>query len=65
MELKRFEIILQCLHFSDNDAVINNEDYYAINLHKIFPLFQIILDNIRNTYQPSKNIALDESMLLW
>ena len=63
--MKRFELILQCIHFSNNDSQINNEDYYAVDLKKVFPLLQLILDNIRNTYDPPKNIALDESMLLW
>lgn len=37
LELKRFKLILQCLHFTSNDAE-SNDDTYSDKTYKIYPL---------------------------
>ena len=65
MSQRRFELILQCLHFSNNDESVDNSKPYEYNLRKFYSLLNILLQNIRDAYVPEKNLALDESMLLW
>ncbi|XP_014484873.1 PREDICTED: piggyBac transposable element-derived protein 4-like isoform X2 [Dinoponera quadriceps] len=58
MSRNRFQIILRCLHFVDEQ---NNAD----RMDKC----KLVIDNFNNVmeciYYPGKNLSLDESMILW
>ncbi|XP_011146244.2 piggyBac transposable element-derived protein 4-like isoform X2 [Harpegnathos saltator] len=58
MSTNRFQLILRCLHFVDEQ---NNAD----RMNKC----KLIIDNFNNImesiYYPGKNLSLDESMILW
>ncbi|KAJ8965243.1 hypothetical protein NQ314_004255 [Rhamnusium bicolor] len=63
MSRDRFLLILRCLHFSENPAVGEAPPYDR--LYKIRPLLDHFHKKIKDIYYPSKNLSLDESMLLW
>lgn len=58
MSRNRFQLILRCLHFSDDVSNTNR-----------MGKCQMCIDNFNSTmnsiYYPSKNLSLDESMVLW
>lgn len=56
----RFENILRCICFFDEQNVDKSHRLYKIN-----DVVNHILKNIKNTYSPGENLSLDESLLLW
>jgi len=60
MSGRRFEQILGALNCSEGVAVEVND-----RLVKISPLFNMIIKKFQSSYSPSKNLSLDESMMLW
>ena len=61
MSRNRFMLIMRCLHYASN----TEENASGNRLYKIQPLldhFHSVMDNI---YYPSKELSIDESMILW
>lgn len=56
----RFENILRCMCFFDDQNIDRSHRLYKIN-----NVVNHILKNIKNTYSPGENLSLDESLLLW
>lgn len=59
MSRNRFMLLLRTLHFNDTENHDNNR------LSKIEPIVSYFNNKMTNIYEPSKNLALDESMVLF
>lgn len=59
MSRNRFMMLLRTLNFSDNDSQDNNR------LNKIEPLTTFFNNKMSAIYEPSENLSLDESMVLF
>ncbi|KAK5648157.1 hypothetical protein RI129_003049 [Pyrocoelia pectoralis] len=59
----RFFLILRCLHFSKNPT--KNEPKPEDRLFKIRPLIHYFNNKINDTYYPTQNLSIDESMMLY
>lgn len=59
MSRNRFMLILRNLHFADNENNDNNR------LNKIEPIVTYFNNKMTDIYEPSENLALDESMVLF
>ena len=58
MKRDRFLLILKFLHFSDSVDSTNK-------MYKIEKLLQLFKESFRKVYIPSRDISIDESLLLW
>ncbi|XP_068671890.1 piggyBac transposable element-derived protein 4-like [Montipora foliosa] len=63
MTKNRFEEVSQYLHFVDSSKEPARGDANYDKLFKIRPILSIVLDNIQNAYEPSKNLSVDEAMI--
>lgn len=61
MSRDRFLLILRCMHISNNTENVENPD----RLHKIKPAIDYLNNKMLNIYSPSKELSLDESMVLY
>jgi len=63
MSRDRILLILRCLHFAENPPTgdLKLDD----PLYKITPLFDLFHNRMKKVYYPTKELSLDESMLLW
>lgn len=61
MSRNRFECILKCLHFNDNNIVDTSEPW----LSKIKELSNLLNTCFESVYIPGDNIVIDESMIPW
>ncbi|KAG8232015.1 hypothetical protein J437_LFUL011956 [Ladona fulva] len=59
MKRERFEQLIKCLHFN------NNEEEPENRLSKIQPLLDLLIAKFKGTLIPSENIVIDESMIPW
>jgi hypothetical protein len=59
MPRDRFLLLLNCIHFS------NNEDSSQLNdrTRKIKPLLKLLLDNFKTVLTPGRHLVIDESMV--
>lgn len=60
MSRNRFELLLACIHFSDNTQ-INRED----RLGKIQPLLDKLLVNYQAAHVPEEDVVIDETLIPW
>lgn len=60
MSRDRFMIIYRCLHFS-----IDDEGHKEERLHKVQHLIDYFNNKMRQVYYPSKELSIDEGMMLW
>jgi len=63
MSRNRYQIIRRFLHFADNtnyDATDQNRD----RLYKVRQLIELLLANFQSSYWPSKDVSIDEQLLL-
>lgn len=60
MSRNRFMLLLRTLHFSDNNSQDNDN-----RLNKIEPFTTYFNNKMSEIYEPSENLALDESMVLF
>jgi len=60
MSGRRFKTILSCLNCSEGTISTDDTD----RLRKISTLFNLIITKFQNSYVPTQNLSLDESMLL-
>ncbi|KAG8236241.1 hypothetical protein J437_LFUL010994 [Ladona fulva] len=58
MSRNRFQLLLQMLHFYNNEEALEND-----RLHKIQPLLDKIVIKFLKMYNPGKNICIDESLV--
>lgn len=61
MTRNRFELLLRCLHFSDNTAPTTNND----RLSKIRTVVEQICLQFQKTLSPAEEVVIDESMVPW
>ena len=64
MTKNRFEEVSQYLHFVYSNKERARGDANYDKLFKIRLILSIVLDNIQNAYEPSKNLSVDEAILL-
>ena len=63
MTKNRFEELSQYLHFANSETEPQREDANYDRLFKIRPILSVVLENIQNAYEPSKNLSVDEAMI--
>ena len=63
MTKSRFEEVSQYLHFVDSNTEPARGDANYDKLFKIHPILSIVLNNIQNAYEPSKNLSVDEAII--
>jgi len=63
MSRNRFTILLRALYFSRNRA--EGESVPRNRLHKIQPIVNYFNSRMNEIFEPTKNLSLDESMVLW
>ena len=63
MTKNRFEKLCQYLHFNDTTKEPKCGEPNYDRLFKICPVLNDVLDKAKNTYEPSKNISVDEGMI--
>ena len=57
--------ILKFLHFNNNDNMSHRTEPNPDKLFKIRPLVDHLFEKIQEIYTLSKNVCIDESLLLW
>lgn len=62
MSRNRFMLLFRALHFSRNPQ--EGEVAPLSRLHKIQPLINYFNSKMEEIYEPSKNLSIDESMVL-
>ncbi|KAL4104628.1 hypothetical protein QTP88_019922 [Uroleucon formosanum] len=63
MSRNRFMLLLRALHFSRNPK--EGELAPRNRLYKIQPILDYFNSKMKEIYEPSKNLSIDESMVLW
>ena len=65
MSYRRFRVlrVLSCLHLVDNSTAVRRVDTGFDKLHKIRPLLDIIQLNIKSSYNPHREVSIDEAMV--
>lgn len=62
MARNRFDMILSCLHVNDNQTIpVNNKD----KLYKLKPLIDTLNKNFKEYYHGTRQLSIDESMILF
>lgn len=59
MSRNRYMLLLRNLHFTESEYDVNNR------LNKIEPIVTYFNNKMTDVYEPSENLALDESMVLF
>ena len=62
MSYRRFRV-LSCLHLVNNSTAVRRGDAGFDKLHKIRPLLDIIQQNIQSSYNPHREVSIDEAMV--
>ncbi|KAK2562670.1 PiggyBac transposable element-derived protein 4 [Acropora cervicornis] len=65
MNRDRYLLILKFLHFNNNDNTPGRTEPNPDKLFKIRPLVDHLFEKFQEIYTPSKNVCIDESLLLW
>ena len=65
MNRDRYLLILKFLHFNNNDNMPGRTEPNPDKLFKIRPLVYHLFEKFQEIYTPSKNVCIDESLLLW
>lgn len=63
MPLKRFLFILRQLHINDNTQIPAKGTDQFDKLYKLRPLIDHLQNSFRSNYTPSRNLAINESMV--
>lgn len=64
MSRNRFQVILDFLHFNDNSHYDPN-DPNRDRLYKVRPLIDHLVSKFKSVYTPSRDISIDEELMLW
>jgi len=65
MPVNRFGWLLSHVHLNDNSLIPKKNQPGYDKLYKIRPFIQTLLNNFQRAYNPSKIIAIDESMVIF
>ena len=65
MKRMRFRLLLRFLHFNDNTHQPDRRDNNRDRLYKLRPLLDHLYEKFQEVYVPSRNLAVDESLILW
>ena len=65
MKRDRFTLILQFLHLNDNSLYIEKGEPGHYPLYKLRPFIQPLLANFQGNYILSKEISIDETMIVF
>ena len=60
MSRNRFELLLNCIHFSDNEELEDGN-----RLWKIQPLVDLLLRKYKAVYSPGVDVVIDETLIPW
>ena len=60
MSRNRFELLLNCIHFSDNEELEDGN-----RLWKIQPLMDLLLKKYKAVYSPGMDVVIDETIIPW
>ncbi len=60
MSRNRFQILLNCFHFTNNELVDKND-----RLNKIQPLIDALKNNYQKVYVPAEDFVIDETLVPW
>lgn len=63
MTVKRFLKILRYLHLNDNSTMKIRGDPEYDRLHKVRPLLNMLSENFKKVFSPSRFLSVDESMI--
>ena len=63
MSSRRFELILRFIHLNDSETQPSRGYPEFDKLYKIRPFLNIFLQSFRDSYTPSQNLSIDESMI--
>lgn len=61
---KRFEVLKQFLHFSNNEE-FDADTHPAPKLNKIWPIYENLVTKFQNLCTPEQKVTIDESLLLY
>ena len=64
MKRNRWEIIMSCLHFNDNDQY-DHTDPNRDPLFKVRPLLDLLVERFKHVYIPGRELSVDEELLKW
>ena len=65
MTRNRYQLLLRMLHFCDNTQMPAQNDPNRDRLFKIRQLVTILQERFQTVYKPGRNVAVDESLMLW
>ena len=65
MKRIRFRLLLRFLHFNDNRQQPDPRDPDRDRLFKLRPLIDHLFEHFQIAYTPTRNVAVDESLVLW
>ena len=65
MTRNRFQLLLSMLHYNDNSQAPRTTDPNRDRLYKIRPVLDHLFERFQAVYGLSRDIAIDESLLLW
>lgn len=64
MSHRRFKLIKQFLHFSNN-AAYDPQNHPCPKLNKVWPVLSYLIDKFKSAVTPERDITIDESLLLY
>ncbi|XP_064643589.1 piggyBac transposable element-derived protein 4-like [Lineus longissimus] len=64
MDYDRFVLLNKFLHFADNTKA-GDDDTIPRKLYKLWPILQHMKRRFPDVYQPERDVAIDESLMLW
>lgn len=65
MSRDRFSLLLRCLHFADNLAMPSLGTAAERSFQKVKVFFDYVISKFSSVYLPERDIAVDESLMLW
>ena len=60
MSHNSFQLLLSCLHFSNNE-----ESLPSNRLAKIATVLDLMNENFQSLYKPGEEVVIDETLILW
>ena len=61
MPIKRFKVLLRCLHLNDNSTAVARGQPGFDKLHKLHPLIDTIHENSLKLNKPGRDLSIDEA----
>lgn len=63
MPIKRFKVLLRCLHLNDNTTAVPKGQPGFDKLHKLRPLIDTVRENSLALNKPGRQLSIDEAMV--